>query len=101
MAICEMLVVVHRVVATTVLGHIVPDCEVHLTLFLGLSPLLDFTAYMSMGYFFVQVLNLVLIRFLTIQNVVLIMTYLIDHMKVFVRILVGKAEMVFRRRMHR
>ena len=95
-----MLIVVrgvHRVVdaMAAILGHIVPDCEIHLALLLSLPPLLDFTN-MSMSRFFVLVLNqVVMIRDNTLLYLVLIMTYLLEHMKVFVRILLRKVTILW------
>ena len=99
--ICKMLIVVgsvHRPVAA-ILDQVVPDSEVHLALLLRLSPLLDFT-YLSMSRLFVLVLNLLMIRGSNLLLVMLILTYLLEHMKVFVRILVRETK-VFRLRMHR
>ena len=87
--VCKMLIVVgsvHRAVAA-ILDQVVPDSEVHLALLLRLSPLLDFT-YLSMSRLFVLVLYLLMIRGSNLLLVMLIMTYLLEHMKVFVRILV-------------
>lgn len=87
--VCKMLIVVgsvHRAVAA-ILDQVVPDSEVHLALLLRLSPLLDFTC-LSMSRLFVLVLYLLMIRGSNLLLVMLIMTYLLEHMKVFVRILV-------------
>ena len=89
---------VHWAVAA-ILDQVVPDSEVHLALLLRLSPLLDFT-YLSMSRLFVLVLYLLMIWGSNLLLVMLILAYLLVHMKVFVRILVRETK-VFRLMIHR